>query len=98
MNDLSLTTLESGRTTVSAAALEALSAQLRGAVLAENDAAYDGARIIWNAMIDRRPGLIAQCAGASDVVKAVRYYKQVTGYEGNPLVYDARSALARLGA
>jgi tetratricopeptide (TPR) repeat protein len=32
-----------------------------------------------------------------DVVKAARFYKQVTGYEGNPLVYDARAALSRLG-
>jgi hypothetical protein len=28
----------------------------------------------------------------------VKCYKLVTGYEGNPLVYDARGALSRLGA
>lgn len=34
---------------------------------------YNEARTIWNAMIDRRPGLIARCAGAADVVRAVRF-------------------------
>ncbi len=33
-----------------------------------------------------------------DTVRAAKFYKQVVGYEGNPLVYDARSALSRLGA
>ena len=33
-----------------------------------------------------------------DVPRAVKCYKLVTGYEGNPLVYDARGALSRLGA
>ncbi|TGT11472.1 FAD-linked oxidase, partial [Mesorhizobium sp. M8A.F.Ca.ET.213.01.1.1] len=58
MNSMSLTTLELGTITVDGAAIEALSAQLRGTVLTEGDAAYDEARSIWNAMIDRRPGLI----------------------------------------
>ncbi|KQZ94046.1 FAD-linked oxidase [Mesorhizobium sp. Root157] len=73
MNDLTLTTLEFGKTTIKAAALEALSAQLRGTALRKEDASYDEARSIWNAMIDRRPGLIVRCAGAADVVSAVRF-------------------------
>ncbi|MFU0506024.1 FAD-binding oxidoreductase [Pseudaminobacter sp. NGMCC 1.201702] len=73
MNDLSLITLELGRTTVSGAAIEVLPAQLRGSLLLPNDAAYDEARTIWNAMIDRRPGLVVRCAGASDVMNAVRF-------------------------
>jgi FAD/FMN-containing dehydrogenase len=73
MNDLSLITLELGRTTVSGPAIEVLPAQLRGSLLLQNDAAYDEARTIWNAMIDRRPGLVVRCAGASDVMNAVRF-------------------------
>ena len=32
-----------------------------------------------------------------DVTRAIKCYRLVTGYEGNPLVYDARGALSRLG-
>lgn len=73
MKDLTLTTLEFGKTSIKAAALEALSTQLRGTLLRKEDAAYDEARSIWNAMIDRKPGLIVRCIGASDVISAVRF-------------------------
>src|SRR5215210_3281069 len=73
MNDMSLRNLQEGKTTVSAAAIEALAGQQRGRVLDARDASYDEARAIWNAMIDRRPGLIVQCVGATDVVNAVRF-------------------------
>jgi len=73
MNDLNLTTLEGGKKLIGAAAAGALAAQLRGSLLNERDASYEEARTIWNAMIDRRPGLIVRCAGAADVVSAVRF-------------------------
>ncbi|MCA1404882.1 FAD-binding oxidoreductase [Ensifer sp. IC3342] len=73
MNDMSLTNLQAGKTTVKAEAVDALAGQLRGRVLTENDAPYDEARTIWNGMIDRKPALIVQCAGAADVVNAVRF-------------------------
>ena len=73
MNDMSLINLQNGITMISAAAIEAFAARLRGRVLIATDAAYDEARTIWNGMIDRRPGLIVQCAGAADVVNAVRF-------------------------
>jgi len=73
MNDVSLTDLHGGRTTVSAEAVEALANRLRGRVLNGRDPEYDEVRTIWNAMIDRRPGLIVRCAGASDVIHTVRF-------------------------
>ncbi|MDJ1160077.1 FAD-binding oxidoreductase [Chelatococcus sp. SYSU_G07232] len=73
MNELNLTTLEAGRTTISGATLEELAAGLRGSVFDERAATYDEVRTIWNAMIDRRPGLILRCLGAADVIRAVRF-------------------------
>lgn len=73
MNDLSLTTLDGGRTTISASALEALTATLRGTLLYATDEDYQTARTVWNAMIDRRPGVIVRCMGAADVINAVRF-------------------------
>jgi FAD/FMN-containing dehydrogenase len=34
---------------------------------------YDNAQKLWNAMIDRKPGLIVRCADADDAVAAVRF-------------------------
>lgn len=73
MNDMSLMNLQAGKTWVGAAAIEALAGRLRGKVLEASDASYDEVRAIWNAMIDRKPALIVQCAGAADVVNAVRF-------------------------
>ena len=73
MDDMSLTNLQAGVTMISAAAIEVLAGRLRGRVLNATDATYDESRTIWNAMIDRRPGLIVQCAGAADVAHAVRF-------------------------
>jgi FAD/FMN-containing dehydrogenase len=55
------------------AALEDLRSALRGEVLLPRDPGYDGARQIFNAMIDHRPALIARCAGAADVVACLDF-------------------------
>jgi len=47
------------------AALEDLRSALRGELLLPQDVGFDGARQIFNAMIDHRPSLIARCAGAA---------------------------------
>ena len=44
----------------------------RGEVLRPTDAGYDEVRQIWNAMIDRKPSLIARCSSPDDVVQAVK--------------------------
>ncbi len=61
---------------IAADALQAFKTAFKGNVLAPDDAEYDEARQVWNAMIDRRPGLIARCTGTADVVQAVRFARQ----------------------
>jgi FAD/FMN-containing dehydrogenase len=58
------------------AAVDRLQASLRGTLLRPGDPDYDAARRVWNARVDRRPALIAQCAGAADVIAAVNFARQ----------------------
>ena len=53
-----------------------LRAALRGSVLFDGDAGYDTARGIWNAMIDRRPGMIVQALGVADVIQVVNFARE----------------------
>ena len=54
-------------------AINQLRGEFRGALLRPGEEGYDEARRIWNGGIDRRPALIARCAGVGDVVAAVRF-------------------------
>lgn len=49
---------------------------LRGPLLGPGDPGYDTARRVDNAMIDRRPALIARCTGTADVLAAVRFGRE----------------------
>ena len=51
--------------------LHEFTSRLEGRLLRPEDA-----RKMWNTMIDRRPALIARCAGATDVVHAVRFARE----------------------
>jgi FAD/FMN-containing dehydrogenase len=51
--------------------IEELKGGFQGEILLPGDGAYDSARKIWNAMIDKRPAVIARCATTADVVRAV---------------------------
>src|ERR1700729_3104014 len=48
-----------------------LSGQFKGEIIGPDHAEYEQARRVWNAMIDRYPGLILRCTSTQDVVAAV---------------------------
>ena len=46
---------------------------LRGSVTEPGDKGYDDARKVYNAMIHKRPRLIARCADVADVIQSVNF-------------------------
>ena len=47
-----------------------------GELIAPGHAQYESARRVWNGMVDRRPALIARCAGEDDVVVALGFARE----------------------
>jgi len=71
MTDLTVRRLDASSTTIAQDTVAALRSKLRGTVVLPGENGYDEARTIWNAMIDRRPGLVVRCLGAADVINAI---------------------------
>jgi FAD/FMN-containing dehydrogenase len=57
-------------------AIEEFAVGLRGRVLRPGDASYDRARLHYNALIDKHPAMIVQCAGVGDVIDAVAFARE----------------------
>jgi FAD/FMN-containing dehydrogenase len=55
------------------AAVEQLAEAMRGEVIHPDSPGYDEARAVWNGMFDKRPAVIAKCAGVADVIQAVDF-------------------------
>jgi FAD/FMN-containing dehydrogenase len=72
MTEIQFSGLQGGKVALSNDILTALQSQLRGSLCLPDEAGYDEARTIWNAMIDRRPAAVVRCSGAGDVMRAVR--------------------------
>jgi len=62
--------------TLEETAVAELAAGLRGEVVGRDDPRYDETRKLWNGSIDRRPGLIARCAGVADVMHTVKFARK----------------------
>src|SRR3974390_1712408 len=60
-------TVAEGRAAIDDAELVALRSAMNGAALTPSDDGYEAARRVWNGNVDRRPALIARCAGVADV-------------------------------
>ena len=76
--------------TIDAQAFSSLQSAFRGDLLVPGNAEYDAARSVWNAMVDKRPALIARCRAASDVIAVVNFAR-----ERGLLVSDARRRAQR---
>jgi FAD/FMN-containing dehydrogenase len=76
MRELQIAATAGGQVAVADSNVEAFRARLRGPLLLAGDTGYDDARTIWNALIDRRPALIARCSGAADVIAAVMFARE----------------------
>ena len=70
---MSIREVDGGERQLSEARVEGLGAEMRGRLIQAHDADFEEACQIWNGMIARRPALIAECAGAADVMAAVRF-------------------------
>ena len=57
-------------------AIQKLRETLRGQTFRPGEPGYDAARTVPNAMVDRRPALIARCTGAADVIECVRFARE----------------------
>jgi hypothetical protein len=53
--------------------VEQLAGTFRGSIIGAGDEAYDTVRRVYNAMIEKRPRVIARCTDVADVIAAVRY-------------------------
>ncbi|PTN08317.1 FAD/FMN-containing dehydrogenase [Mangrovibacterium marinum] len=53
-----------------------LKQKVQGRVVMPDDREYNEVRQIWNAMIDKKPAVIVQCANAKDAQMALRYAKE----------------------
>jgi FAD/FMN-containing dehydrogenase len=86
MADLKLRTMNGGVATLGEQVVGQMAAELRGEIMTPASPAYDETRAIWNAMIDRRPGLIIRCADSDDVARAVKFASE------NGLLVSVRGA------
>jgi FAD/FMN-containing dehydrogenase len=56
--------------------VRALNGAFAGELIGPGDGRYESARRVWNGMVDRRPAMIARCAGEDDVVAALAFARE----------------------
>jgi FAD/FMN-containing dehydrogenase len=76
MAEVQLKTIDGDTKSLGGAQVTRFQSLLRGELLQPADRGYDAARRVWNAMVDKRPALIARCAGPSDVIQTVRFARE----------------------
>jgi len=76
MTDLRVISTDGSDKILEEAVVRGFAESLRGRLARPGDDGYDAARKVWNGMIDRRPALIARCAGPADVIAAMRFARE----------------------
>jgi len=71
-----LITLDGSRHELSDETITEIREIFHGDVLTPEDGEYDDARVVQNAMFDRRPGMIVRCTGVADVVDCVNMARE----------------------
>ena len=56
--------------------IEKLKSKVKGKVILPPDPGYNEARKVWNAMIDRKPAVIVQCADAADIPHSISFARE----------------------
>jgi FAD/FMN-containing dehydrogenase len=73
VGDIRAASLERAQIELPEQVVDDFASRLTGQVLEAGDAGYEETRGVWNGMIDRRPALIARCAGEDDVIASVNF-------------------------
>src|SRR5699024_955677 len=76
MDTLQATHLDETTTQLNQEDVKAFGNQLRGKLLKPGDEGYDEACVIYNGMIQKKPGLIARCQNAGDVISSVNFARE----------------------
>lgn len=76
MPELAVIMIGGGTGTLPARRVQEFREKLSGELLRSEDPGYDVARRVWNGMVDKRPALIARCAGTKDVVACVNFARE----------------------
>lgn len=61
---------------IDSAHYDALAAEIGGSIVLRTDPGYDGARSVWNAMIDKHPAVIVRAATIADIPPAVAFARE----------------------
>ena len=76
MSGLTFKTFSGSSTTLDPSVAKDLATKVQGEILTADSPGFDKVRVVWNAMIDRTPALIARCKSADDVVACVKFATQ----------------------
>jgi hypothetical protein len=76
MLSLSIATRSGTTKSISTDIIDKFKAEMRGELITPADDQFESSRKIWNGMIDKKPVLIARCAGVEDVINAVKFSKE----------------------